>query len=458
MAIIDLSLVTRSLKKLLEDNINKVLLGGGTVSVTPEPPDKVGSVMNKISLFMYHVSEEDYYKNFEGPGSDGRNIARTPMGLCLFYILTPHHESPTPEDDPLTQQTLLGYALKTLHDHPLVHDGTKIDDETILQGDMYNNNNPMQIILRPVSAEEAISFWGAEDQQTARLSAYYEVRVVLLEPDEPTTVSAPVLSLGTYLYQLGTPHLERSLAALPFVLPSSAGGSTQVVDASPARVAGQAGADPARNRLVLDGHNLASGSSRQLWLRSESFTASVGAPLLAIDPSLGTNEADGWALTVADDRLTLDIHKSLVYLDEDEVEQTIDLVPGIYTTFVRVTVEERVVNNTVVPVTNDSNEVAFAIIPRIAGASIDGGANKITVTLVDTFDLSASSLEVRVYVDGTAYAPNPGTANTGEYEILNATQLIFHATFDVETEGQHPLRVVVNGAESAPYWIETSAP
>ncbi|HVI04239.1 MAG TPA: DUF4255 domain-containing protein, partial [Enhygromyxa sp.] len=239
MSLIDLSLVTSGLMKLLDDNINKNIGPGANVTVTAEPPDKVGSVTNKLSLYMYHVAEEAHYKNMPAPGSGSRSIARTPMGLCLFYILTAHHESSETEFDPLIQQRLMGYALKTLHDYPILHDGTIIDGEQILPIGLRGNDNPVQVIMRPTAPEDAVAFWGAEDQQTARLSAYYEVRVILLEPDEPTILVAPVLSLGTYLYQLGTAHLEKTRSALPFVLPAAAGGATQVVEASPARVAAE---------------------------------------------------------------------------------------------------------------------------------------------------------------------------------------------------------------------------
>ncbi|PRP92673.1 DUF4255 domain-containing protein [Enhygromyxa salina] len=458
MALLDLSLVTRSLMKLLELNINEKFFGGEiTFTVTPEPPEKVGAVENKVSLFCYHVAEEAFYKNFEGAGSGGRNISRTPMALCLYYILTPHHETVNPEDDALTQQTLMGYALKTMHDYAIIHDNTQIDGQTILQGAMYANDNPLQIIMRPVSPEDSISFWGAEDQQTARLSAYYEVRVVLLEPEETTTLVAPVLSLGTYLYQLGTPHLAQSESALAFTLPSTAGGITQIAEVTPARVSGDVGADPLHNRLELGGHNLAGASPRRLWLRNQALTTAVGGPL-PIDLSIATNTTNGWALTINDERLELDIYKSLAYLDGGGVEQSVSMLPGIYTAFLRVTTRERIVGGVLVPLTVDSNEVAFTVIPRIAGDAPDGPSNKVTLTLVDTFDLELDGLAVRLYVDGEAYAAVDDTDNPGQYEITGPSTLIFHALFDVETDGEHAVRLIVNGAESAPYWIETSTP
>jgi hypothetical protein len=456
MAILDLSAVTSSLQKLLKVNLDETYFdGNNTVTVTPEPPEAVGSVTNTLSMFLYHVGEEAFYKNFEGPGNSARNIAETPMALCLYYILTPHHDTQTPQSDSLTQQKLMGYALKTLHDYSVVDDDTMIANQTILQGEMHGNYNTMQIILRPVTPEEAISFWGAEDQQTARLSAYYEVRVILLEPDDPPTVAGPVLSLGTYLYQLGTPHLDHSESALPFTLPSSGGGTAQLVEVTPARVSGDDGDDPPHNRLELTGSNLAIGQSRQLWLRGDAFTTVGGS--LPVDLSLANNTDNGWALTVSDDKLVLDVFQTLYYLDSSAMQQNIALLPGIYTAFLRVTMQERVVGNALVPITNDSNEVALVVIPRIADDTPDNGTNKVDLTIVATFDLTLASLDIRLYVDGEGYTEVAGTLVAGEYEILTATTLRFHARFTVNADAEHAARLIVNGAESAPYWIETTA-
>jgi hypothetical protein len=454
MALLDLSLVTSALMKLLDDNINKIIDTGANVTVTAEPPDKVGAVTNKLSLYMYHVSEEAHYKNALGPGGNaGRNIARTPMGLCLYYVLTAHHESSEPEFDPLTQQRIMGYALKTMHDYPLIVDDTEIDSETILPAGLIGADNPVQVIMRPMAPEDAVAFWGAEDQRTARLSAYYEVRVILLEPDEPTSLVAPVLSLGTYLYQLGTPHLESSSCELPFDLPSSAGGTTPLVVASPARVSADTGATPIHNQVVFTGQNLATGIRRQLWLRNEQFTSAVGGPL-PIDLDITTNQTAGWSLSVSPDELVLEIADILTYRNSSGVETPIALLPGIYTAFLRVTAQDRLVGNVMVPVTSDSNEVALAVIPRISTDSVDTGTDYITLTIVDTFDLTDSSLTIQLFCDGQVYTEGVITS-AGNYTIDDASNLTFHARFDTSDAADHAVRMIVNGAESAPYWVET---
>jgi hypothetical protein len=63
-----------------------------------------------------------------------------------------------------------------------------------------------------------------------------------------------------------------------------------------------------------------------------------------------------------------------------------------------------------------------------------------------------------VVVDGETYArfdpAVPGaTFDIGEFEPANDT-LEFRARFDPTVTGTHPFRVLVEGAESQPFWIE----
>ncbi|MFO7561124.1 MAG: DUF4255 domain-containing protein [Enhygromyxa sp.] len=469
MSLIDLSLVTSALMKLLEDNINTNIdsnIGGTGVTVTAEAPDKVGVATNRLSLYMYHVAEEPHYKNLPGPGSGPRSIARTPMALCLFYILTAHHDADSPEFDPLTQQRLMGYALKTLHDYPVIHDGMVLDADEVLPEGLRGLDNPVQVIMRPTAPEDAVAFWGAEDQQTARLSAYYEVRVILLEPEEPSAMVAPVLSLGTYLYQLGTVHLESSRSALAFVLPETAGGTTQVVESTPARVCAKTEEDPVVNRLTLSGHNLLSGKRRQVWLRCERWTNTAppdgtgGA--IPVDLDIAANLTAGWALTASEDRLELDIAKQLTFINDQDQATAIDLFPGIYTAFVRTTVEERVVAGQLVPITSDSNEVSLVVIPRIASVTTQG-TQRLLVTIVDTFALDDPSIDLRLFIAGQVYVESEldemveqVEGEAGQFEVTGPTTLLVQARFSTAAAADHAIRLIVNGAESAPFWIELS--
>src|SRR5919108_6017809 len=116
MALINLFKVTRTLTDLLTQNITQDIDPSlaGLLNVTAIPPEKVENPSNTLSLHLYHIAEDPYYKNVLGPGSDVPNVAKAPMALSLFYILTAHHETNSVFDAEI-QQKLMGYALKTFH-------------------------------------------------------------------------------------------------------------------------------------------------------------------------------------------------------------------------------------------------------------------------------------------------------------------------------------------------------
>src|SRR5262245_59381911 len=185
--------VTRTLINLLRENITKNIdpTLEGFLSVTAIPPEKVENPEFTLSLHLYHVAEDPFYKNALGPGSDPPNVAKAPMALSLFYILTAHHEN-NPQFDAETQQKLMGYALKTFHDFPVITSKTRINGSAILDSEF--GDDTIQTILRPVTPEEAISFWNSQETKTTRLSAYYEARVVMLAPAPPRTLPGVVLN------------------------------------------------------------------------------------------------------------------------------------------------------------------------------------------------------------------------------------------------------------------------
>ena len=273
MALQNLFKVTKALTDLLAQNIHTNIDDVVPLTVTAVPPDRVDPKTNTLSLHLYHIAENAYYKNALGAGNDVPNVAKAPMALSLFYILTAHHDSGTDSHfDAETQQKLMGYALKTFHDVPVITSRTRFNGTPIL--DQEFGGDPIQIILRPVTPEDALSFWNSEQQVTARLSAYYEVRVVMLEPEPPRTMPGIVLNVGTFVFQLGSPVLERSQSQMRFKIPERNGGNIQEIEATPASVTLDTSATPpaAHNRLLLLGSNLTKGRSRSLFLHLSSVS------------------------------------------------------------------------------------------------------------------------------------------------------------------------------------------
>lgn len=464
MALLDLSRVTTSLINLLERNI-PVLEPGLTPTVSPRSPDQVAGEGNTLSLYLYHVGEEAYYKNQPGPGTDVPDVAKNPMALCLYYILTAHHDSDT-SDGALVPQHLMGLALKTLHDFPVLTDGTVVGGQPVLDDAIRGEDNDLQILMRPVSPEESITFWTTEEQQATRLAAYYEVRVVMLEPEEPRTMPGRVLSLGTFLVEVGAPSFERSRNLLRFDPPASLGGGEQAVESSPARVSLSSGGPPGspHNRVELVGTNLSIGRSRNLFLRSARWIRD-GIERAALDPALNP----GWNLQLGTDRLSFDVQAQLQVDDGAGGAVPLDLLPGVYSAELRVVKDEAVIRNQLKQITVSSNEVVFLVGLRIAshGDPFDGpvpGTVRVTVHTAMGFDLTSAEIQesLQVVVGGRVYTrvtefqdhPTEPELDDATFVVLNESSLVLQPHFDVSIPAAHAFHLSVNGAESQPFWID----
>lgn len=466
MALQDLFKVTKSLADLLTQNITTNIDPGVPLTVTAVPPDRVDPKTNTLSIHLYHISENAFYKNALGPGNDVPNVAKTPMALSLFYILTAHHDTDT-EFDAQTQQKLMGYALKTFHDFPVITSRTRINGTPIL--DQEFGSDPIQIILRPVTPEDALSFWNSEQQVTTRLSAYYEVRVVMLEPEPPKTMPGIVLNVGTFVFQLGSPVLERSQSQVRFKIPERNGGNIQEIEATPASVTLDTSATPpaAHNRLLLLGSNLTKGRSRSLFLKNSIWAQLPPPPGPIKETVVDLAQNPDWGVEFQTDRITVKLAPTLRHLKPDGTPVDLPMLPGFYSAVVRLVADEKVISNELKQIVVSSNEVGFAISPRIEGHDGPDPAGNIQINLGPEFDpLDANLAEdaIQVVVAGEVYTRPPAPdrvdppANEKEFFVTNNPSNLIrinpHFPVVVTQSEAHPLQLTVNGATSAPFWIE----
>ena len=465
MALLNLSNATQTLATLLAENIKQITDSTtNTFLVSAAAPDKLEPTTRTLSLHLYHIAEDPYYKNAQGPGNDVPNVAKTPMALRLFYILTAHAALDTdPAIGAATQQELMGYALKTFHDFPVITSRTRINGIPILHPDL--NGDPIQVMLRPVTPEDAVAYWNSEQTQTTRLSAYYEVRVVMLEPERPRTMPGIVLNIGSFLLQLGSPHLESSQSRVRFRIPISNGGAVQEIVATPARVTLDSSASPltTHNRLTLLGSNLSGGRSRSLVLKNPIWAdlAPPDGPVkeAVVDPGQNPD----WAVDFNTDRIAVQLAPVLRLIQPDGTVVELPQLPGSYAATVRSVADEKVVANELKRIHVSSNEVSFTVSARIAGHTAPNPAGTIQIELGPEFDLLDQNLAedaIQVILAGEVYTRvnvDP-PANEKEFFVTNnpSNQIRIRPHFDVVvTEPEaHPLLLIVNNAESAPFWIE----
>lgn len=196
--------VTTTLRNLLDQGIN-ANTSGTTVTTRPLDRARDGVNGNQVNLFLYHTLPDAAWRNRDipwriKPGETGY----APLALSLYYMITAYYGETEDNVDSTTDTTrllgshrLLGKAMSVLHDHPL------LDTEAInsvlppedLQRHPYDQVEKVRINPQPLSLEEMSNIWSGF-QTEYRLSAAYEVSVVLIESARPQRTPLPVLSRG----------------------------------------------------------------------------------------------------------------------------------------------------------------------------------------------------------------------------------------------------------------------
>ena len=268
--LLDLSLVTQTLVSLIDKHIKASPAGVGIVGlVSAEPRDKLTGD-STIGLYLYHITEDADLKNAPSVSADTPPIRYTPMGLSLYYQLSAH--SDTPGDPGIQREHLLtGLAMKALRDYPVIDDSTEIGGLKVFPVDLQGTDNRFRITLQPIPPSESVSYWTA-GTLPLRLAAYYQISVVLLEPEKPMLRAGRVLKYGIFTFTRGAPRLDGSRATISFTIPGET--SARKLEAQPAEV-------PVRNlvtntggEMIFFGSDLA-GDATTLLIKNKLFAEPV---------------------------------------------------------------------------------------------------------------------------------------------------------------------------------------
>jgi Pvc16 N-terminal domain len=190
---LSIAAVTTTLRFLLQQRFD--IEGGGTV-VTTKPLDKARdsniSNGNQVNLFLYHTQIHPGWRNMDipdqvKPGETGQPL----LPLNLYYLLTAYSQN---DDYPEpTSHRLLGLAMRVLHDHSTL---TPADIKAALPAntdyDLEHQVEQMRISYQALSVEESFNLWTIF-QSPYRISAAYEVSVVLIESGLPTKAPLPAI-------------------------------------------------------------------------------------------------------------------------------------------------------------------------------------------------------------------------------------------------------------------------
>lgn len=147
------------------------IVGNDTAIVLLNPTETAKETSNRLSLWLYQITENEFVKNQPAIRANGPETAMPPpLALNLFYLLTPF--APSGESDHL----LLGKAMRVFYDNAIV----------LLRDPVENVAEELRIVLSRLTLEELTRVWEAL-REPYRLSVGYLVRVARVDSDRDTT-------------------------------------------------------------------------------------------------------------------------------------------------------------------------------------------------------------------------------------------------------------------------------
>ena len=162
------------------------------VTCSTRPPDKAraNEGQNQLNLFLYQTAWSGALRNADIAGQVRPNeTAMTPVALTLFYLITAYGKN----NEDLLAHRVLGRAMSLLHDRSVL---IPSEIQNALAGaDLSRQVERIRITPHALSGEELSKLW-AVFQTPYRLSATYEVSVVLIDTSRRTRAAPPVVSRG----------------------------------------------------------------------------------------------------------------------------------------------------------------------------------------------------------------------------------------------------------------------
>ena len=165
-----LAAVSEALRRVLwesfRDNpVTAPIVGSEAAIVFTNPTETARDSSNRLSLWMYQITENEFVKNEPPVRKNGHNqITETPLALNLNYLVTPF--ATTGESDHL----LLGAAMQALYENAIIKLHRPADD--IFE--------ELRMIFCRLTLEELTRIWEAL-REPYRLSICYQVRVTHID-------------------------------------------------------------------------------------------------------------------------------------------------------------------------------------------------------------------------------------------------------------------------------------
>lgn len=410
MPVTSIDLVTKLIIKMIKDALVANGVGNDVFSNSiSRNEEKAG-----LSFFLFHIQEDVHNRNQFSSGRDLPPVMITPLGLNLYYQLCANSAIADDGNEAYLEQGLMSIALKTLHDKPIISLGT----------DKY------RIRMQQMPPSDAVHNWTA-GSSPLRLSAYYEVSPVFLEPEPPTLVSGRVLQYHNFIFTGGNPRITATESITLFTIPGEL--TPSEIRLQPAQVA-------PNQDFTVQGSGLQDGS---LFIRlfHPRWKVNIVAPT--------------WNITTPAGILTITAR------DKAEIESSgtpVDVLPGVYTIQLVVDKIFDLPGGGTKTIQLGSNQYPLTILPVVTVGGNVGRRFTINGSgfQVDDGDDTTPD-EMEVYIGQFRLERRTAAPAAGEFNVASPTSFEFVLPAAAITGDDLPLRVLVAGAESAPVWIHIPA-
>jgi Pvc16 N-terminal domain len=190
--------VSRTLRTLLLDR----MVTSPPTLVTIAPPDVPVEGMDgaRVNLYLIQVIENPELKNQEIPGKGyPAAYGKPPLSLNLRYLATTYSASETQPSADLNAQSILGDAMRVLHDFGnrvdsllITNPAAGIVGDPILDSMLTKEFERIKVVLHPTTIDDITKIWSALAETNFRRSVIYEVTVVQIETIEQVVRPQPV--------------------------------------------------------------------------------------------------------------------------------------------------------------------------------------------------------------------------------------------------------------------------
>lgn len=416
--------------------------------VMAEPPGRTPT--DGIGIFLYHMMEDPHYKNLPGPGRDTPPVRYTSLALTLYYQLSAFQRNVTAEEeqDGLMEQQMMAVAMKGLHDYPELVDTTVVEGaldafnvpitDPVFPIDIIGRSNRFRIVYQPIPPQEALTYW-TTGETSLTLSAYYEVSVVMLEPETSRIRTGRVLDYNIFTFVSGNPKILSTANEVQFISPAT--GLSRTLILQPAQVA------PAPLVLPPDP------TPYVLTIKGMDFNGSI---FLRLTNALWSEPATTNLNWQPEHTVT---ELNVIVRETATVESTllpVDILPGIYGAQIVYRTSKVKFDGSLWDLELTSNVSPFAIVPRIdvLGVPLALAAVATVSGYVFTHVVGLDEqVRLELYIGQNRLTQVTAAPTPGEFQVTSATTLDYVLPGSVTSGEVLPFRLIANGAESAPQWI-----